>query len=89
MPFGHSLISLSMLIKPPGLGIVQQPGWPPASAEDSLRELLLRDDLLREKLLPAMSDELFRRLKGEKESCSASRGSGSAAGCSRCHMEFC
>ena len=36
--------------------------------EDGLRELLNEDASLREKLMPAMSDELLRRLTGEKES---------------------
>ena len=35
--------------------------------EDGLRELLNEDASLREKLMPAMSDELLRRLTGEKE----------------------
>ena len=35
------------------------------SLQDGLRQLLNEDTALRQKLMPAMSDELLRRLTGE------------------------
>ena len=40
-----------------------------AHLQDSLRSLLVEDAGLRDKLMPAFSDELLRHMRGEKQEC--------------------
>ena len=40
-----------------------------ARLQDSLRSLLVEDAGLRDKLMPAFSDELLRHMRGEKQEC--------------------